>query len=234
MIIILFKIKWKIANFLFAIGLANGIVANTTELTVTIEWVWEEMMTKLTDDIIYGRQALTNKEPWIVPESLEHLRGLMMPDFKVFEWGSGGSTIWFAERCKELVSVDDHKKWFDIVLGWIRERDLRNVDLKFLPGKPWHKYADAILEYPEAHFDLVFVDGRRSVRARCIENALIRIKPGGTLLIDNSNWLDSFPSFTSHSAYDIWTWDRVDYRAPDHKWLGQPNDWWTSLFTKPV
>jgi len=182
----------------------------------------------LTGDVLYGRQALKNKEPWIVPEALKLLTRLVKSDFKVFEWGSGGSTIWFARQCKEVISVEHIGHWFRTVLRWLANDNLENTKLVFAPKKPYHIYADVILKYPDKYFDLIFVDGERSARIRCIENALPKLKPGGVLLLDNSNWADAMPDMV---LFDDWVW--YEYNAPEHNYLGEPNEWQTSIFFKP-
>ena len=48
----------------------------------------------------------------------------------------------------------------------------------------YDNYAKAILDFPINSFDLVFVDGRN--RAECTKHAVSRVKPGGYLVLDDS------------------------------------------------
>jgi hypothetical protein len=41
------------------------------------------------------------------------LERIVRPDFKVFEFGSGNSTIWWSQRVAQVVSVDHDRKWID-------------------------------------------------------------------------------------------------------------------------
>ena len=52
-------------------------------------------------------------------------------------------------------------------------------------GKSFEGYVRSIEEYPDRYFDLVFVDGM--ARLSCIFHALSKIRPGGYLLLDNSD-----------------------------------------------
>lgn len=49
-----------------------------------------------------GRTPLSEHVPWINYPAMDFLAGLLGRDDIVFEWGMGGSTIWFAERCSGL------------------------------------------------------------------------------------------------------------------------------------
>lgn len=194
------------------------------------------MTTKITDDVIYGRHALRENVPWIVPESLDFLRGIIQPDWSVWEWGSGGSTVYWARNCKFTISVEHNSKWFH----WTRKQLIKdglwdNVRLINVPGDQkedksrFRYYADVINDYVRMRdaFDLVFVDGEASSRGWCVGNAVKYLRPGGWLLLDNGNWYKD-----GHTP----SWERTDFVAKDLKWVGQPGtfDWWTSILRKPV
>ncbi|MFF4687401.1 hypothetical protein [Streptomyces sp. NPDC001307] len=52
-------------------------------------------------------------------------------------------------------------------------------------GHSFRSYASQIDEFPEEHFDIVLIDGR--ARPSCIRHATSRLKPGGMLVVDNSD-----------------------------------------------
>ena len=116
---------------------------------------------------------------------------------KVFEWGSGRSTLWFADRVRSIVSIEYNKEWADKVTEMIGAKNVNNVELKYIPldhakhlptpriYEPLPKYVSEIFNYPKESFDLVIVDGH--YRLTCVDQCLDYIKPGGYLLIDNSN-----------------------------------------------
>ena len=43
--------------------------------------------------------------PWMAPKSIEFLDKTIAKDFKMLEWGSGGSSTWFAKRAESLISL---------------------------------------------------------------------------------------------------------------------------------
>lgn len=187
----------------------------------------------ISDDVLYGRESLRLGTPWVVPSSLKAIDKLVQPDWKIYEWGAGGSTCYWARECASVISIEHNSKWIDRVNKMLaREEGLTDkVELHHVRGLPkdekdrFRPYADTILEYPDESFDLVFVDGEASSRGWCLTNGLSKVKPGGILLLDNSNWL-------KRELED--EWQREDHIAKNLKWIGQKGtfDWWTTIFTK--
>ena len=191
-----------------------------------------------TDDEIYGRSALANGEPWIVPESLTVLKSLIQPTWDVFEWGSGGSTVFWSRHCNLVVSIEHDANWRTRTTELLTRHGCKdNWLIHLVPGVPdatgqmhhltsFRNYADSITKLGDRPFDLIYVDGEASCRSWCLEYALPRVCRGGVLLLDNSNWLE---------GHDFGTgWERQDFVARDLHWVGQPGtfDWWTSILKK--
>jgi len=181
-------------------------------------------MANLNDDVVYGRTALRNGEPWIVPSSLDHLKTIIQPKWKVFEWGAGGSTIFFAKHCRFVVSIEHNIEWIDRVYKMINRLNAprHKIVLQWWPGAEdaFDSYAKAIMPYHD--LDLIYIDGEASSRGHCLNLALSRVRPGGYLLLDNSDWL-------KRDLGD--EWERTDYVAKDLTWVGQSGtfNWWTSI-----
>lgn len=187
---------------------------------------------KISDDVLYGRFSLRTGVPWIVPSSLEAINSIVQPDWSVFEWGSGGSTVYWARHCASVISIEHNSEWIGRTTALLEKAALMDkVDLRYVQGLPetekdrFKPYAGAILEYPDESFDLVFVDGEASCRDLCLANSLSKVKPGGILLLDNSNWLE-------RELGD--GWQRDDHVVKNLRWVGQPGtfDWWTTIFVK--
>ena len=184
-------------------------------------------MAKPTDDVIYGRSALKNGEPWIVPECLDYLKTIIKPTWKTFEWGAGGSTIFWARNCALTVAIEHNIEWISRMFKMIHNAEVpkHKIILQHWPGAEdgFKGYAKAILPYKD--FDLISIDGEASSRGHCLNYALGRVKVGGYLLLDNSDWLKR--DFSDK-------WERTDYVAKDLKWVGQPGtfNWWTSILKR--
>lgn len=191
------------------------------------------------DDIIYGRAALRNGEPWIVPESLDHLKRIIQPDWKVFEWGSGGSTVFWSKHCQQVISIEHNSEWIMRTTELLTKHDCKdNRTLHYVAGvldangqmhhlTSFRNYADAILSFVHLEpYDLIYIDGEASSRGWCLTHALSRVRQGGYLLLDNSNWLE---------GHDFGPdWERWDYVARGLSWVGQEGtfDWWTSILQR--
>lgn len=157
-----------------------------------------------------GRTPLDDGLPWITLGALEYLSRLLRPTDRVFEWGSGGSTLYLTGRVREVVTVEHDREWLEKVQAKISQlgstnwtgsleepsnrqassspdyslwSDYASNDDRYR-NNSFEQYARRIEIFPEASFDLVLVDGR--ARPACIHHALSRVVPGGTLMLDNA------------------------------------------------
>src|SRR5438874_13577508 len=65
----------------------------------------QSILTTLSLKLAHRRPEL----PWLGFRAIKHLDRLIKPDWRVLEFGSGMSTIWFARRCATLVSIKTHR-----------------------------------------------------------------------------------------------------------------------------
>jgi predicted O-methyltransferase YrrM len=136
-------------------------------------------------------------EPWISREAIERLRTLLKPDMVGIEWGSGSSTIWYAQRLKELHTYESSEKWSDRLRDYITKHfsgpDLhyycvpptQSGRTEFLSsdGKYYEEYCRAADAPKEV--DVIFIDGRS--RSACIREAVKRLKSSkGVLVLDDA------------------------------------------------
>lgn len=153
----------------------------------------------------HARDPLRRDEPWITFPAIDWLERVLTPDARVFEFGSGGSTLFFARRVGSLTSVEHHPAWHNRVRRRLRSLGLDDRTRVHLAppetnpngsrerfGSTRRTYARVAFEHyvtridqePDASIDLVFVDGRS--RMACMRHALPKLKPGGYLVLDNS------------------------------------------------
>jgi hypothetical protein len=160
------------------------------------------------DSLKEGKNALADKQPWITFPAIDRLNGFLDRNSKVFEYGGGGSTLFFTDRVAETITVEHDKAWFTSLeqlignspkwkgrlitpepLNGSREdpadpEAFYSDDASF-KGYEFRKYVTAIDNYPDGYFDLVMVDGR--ARTSCIHYAHKKIRKGGWLVLDNSD-----------------------------------------------
>jgi len=137
------------------------------------------------------KRAIAERNRSIRPAApLVHLSGhqfLQQLDFSqctVFEYGAGNSTLFWAHRVARLVSVEDEEQWAETV----RHRLPSNATLLY--ESDLRRYVDTIRQFPEG-FDIIIVDGpaRGGTRLKCARAGTEHLKPGGMIILDNSDWL---------------------------------------------
>jgi hypothetical protein len=122
--------------------------------------------------------------PWYTYPAIEYLKQLDFGNSAVFEYGSGHSTLFWAARARRVVSVEDDEVWYRRISGSLPD----NCELILQPDL--RAYAETIKQY-YGGFDVVVVDGaaRGGTRLRCSRAALTRLRAGGLIILDNSDWL---------------------------------------------
>jgi predicted O-methyltransferase YrrM len=99
----------------------------------------------------------------------------------VFEFGSGGSTLWLAERVASLISVEDNAEWFALVTAELAPFPHAPVELRHVPTA---QLPEAIVT--AGQFDVVFVDCMtQPERYRAVLLGAEHVRPGGWLVADD-------------------------------------------------
>ncbi len=129
--------------------------------------------------------------PLFTPAATAFLADYLKPGMNVFEWGMGRSTPFFAKRGVKLISIEHDKMWYRKVRAQINATGLsENVELRLVvvdsseQQPDYGPYLQVISEYLDNFFDVVVVDGRE--RAACFLQAVTKVKPGGLLIMDDS------------------------------------------------
>jgi predicted O-methyltransferase YrrM len=129
--------------------------------------------------------------PWIAPAAVEFLDGYLKPTDRMLEFGSGRSTLWFAERVGHITSVEHNPEWHRQITTKIAEKEFSNISY-FLHPKQANPLLASNSDYvlvtrsiPPASLDFVLVDG--IYRAQCVLQSVSLIVDGGLLVIDNVN-----------------------------------------------
>ena len=177
--------------------------------------------------------------PWIPDLALGYLNGILDNNMSVFEYGSGGSTIYFGNHAKNIVSIEHSLEWYQE----IKPRIAANAEYRLIEPKkdaigddksnPNHytsnplmadfrNYVSAIDDYD--NFDIIFIDGRS--RSSCLKHSANKIKSGGWIILDNAD-RDYYLSQTHHlfdewetvtffgyGPYIDWPWKTIFMRSP--------------------
>jgi SAM-dependent methyltransferase len=124
-----------------------------------------------------------NPIPWFTYPSIEFLQKRITSDMSVFEYGCGNSTIWWANRVREVISVEHDKEWHEKVRHRLHDyATIHRIELEY-----GGDYSKKISDY-ENIFDIVVIDGRD--RVNCVKNSLKALKPDGIIILDNSDRIE--------------------------------------------
>jgi len=95
----------------------------------------EYWIRRVFSSLLYFRiyRKLYPRNPFYTPAAIRKIETLLNTDSRVFEWGSGISTIWFAKRVKKVISVENNEEWYKKGLLSLEKDKLNNVDLFFSP-----------------------------------------------------------------------------------------------------
>ena len=144
--------------------------------------------------------------PWLTFDAADELQKRLPSNPVVFEYGSGGSTLFWLKHGARCTSVEHDEQWY----AQVRQRvgDPTRLDYRLVLPEPaaadgdptdprgyrstapafrhhaFMNYARQIDEFPDEHFDVVLVDGR--ARPSCLMHAAPKVKRGGFLVLDNA------------------------------------------------
>lgn len=153
--------------------------------------------------------------PWYTYSSLHFLAARVSSKMKVFEYGSGNSTLWWSQKVTSLVSCEHDPVWFQKC----QEKIPNTVDYRL--HEQAKDYTNTILEFKDT-LDVVIIDGRH--RVDCAENAVIALNHEGVVVWDNSDRAEY------QAGYDYLI--EKGFKRIDFWGLGPLNSyqWCTSLF----
>lgn len=162
-------------------------------------------------NVINGATPLDLEVPWFSYAAIDFLAKFLTHDMQVAEYGSGGSTLFFARRTCRVLSIEDNSKWFELVSQRLQELRLTNVDLKLFPfdfrnpaGFEKSPYLHAI---SGRSFNVIVIDGSEEwsqVRPICFRHAEKFVKPGGLIVVDDSwrySWIRQNHQAKRHEVF---------------------------------
>lgn len=154
--------------------------------------------------------------PWFTYPAIEFLIQLDISEKDVFEWGSGNSSIFFANQAKTVVSIEHDYEWFQKSLT----RKLPNQVIHFADLDSYHN----TISHFEKKFDIVLIDGQS--RLKCSQACVNHVKEDGVIILDNSDWFYKSAEFLRNNT---------DFIQLDFSGFGPINDytWTTSFFISP-
>jgi SAM-dependent methyltransferase len=116
--------------------------------------------------------------PWLTPVANRFLQKHLQGGEQVLEFGSGGSTLFFARRVASVVSFETSERWAGNIRRRLKQAGvLDRVSLRLQSAPPEHTH------FPHQAFDGILIDG--GDRLAAAESSLNWLKPGGWLVLDD-------------------------------------------------
>lgn len=156
--------------------------------------------------------TLGARRPWWPYEVAPRVASRLPKQARVLEFGGGGSTLWLADRGAHVDVVEHEPAWAEE----LQAAAGATVNVRMVPAgttgsvgsardtRFFDDYVATAHDYPDDSFDLVIIDGR--ARVECGLAAMTKVKPGGMLLLDDSDRARYEPLVDALSE-----WDRVDF-----------------------
>lgn len=191
--------------------------------------------------------------PWITYPALSVLNHIVRPHHRIFEYGCGHSSLWWAARAGTVISVDHDAAWVERIAPPRAPKNL-TITLKragestppsalidaFFAGSPNLPLRDAELDVYhglacreftayaaeiEKHepFDIVVVDSM--ARSLCAWMAGHFVKAGGLIVFDNT---DRWQYNAGYQALADLGFGRIDFVGPSPMNVYEN---WTSIFS---
>lgn len=153
--------------------------------------------------------------PWLTHPALEVIKTLDLANELVLEWGAGLSTLWWADKCKYVMSIEADQKWFSEIVRLKNEKGLdHKVELHYRNVHEGDQTKiDFYTEVPKWYTpDIVIVDG--VLRYECILKALTLLRP---LILIVDNWQQDRIFICPAAEKALAGFTGNVYVQPDHK-----------------
>ena len=188
---------------------------------------------------------IVNPIPAINYKAIKFLKSRITNSDNIFEYGSGNSSQYWLNNKKMLVSIEHSRDVYDAmkpklvgILDYkLVEPEIQNEGQEFDPlssknyqstrfkGYSFERYVKSINSYNDEFFDTIIVNGR--ARASCMFHSISKLKPGGMLILDNSDR----EYYLTDIKLLVVGWDEHVFRGSVRGLTHQEQ---TTIFVKPI
>lgn len=163
---------------------------------------------------LLGKGTVEIGYPWLTYGAILTMEERLLPQHKVLELGSGGSTIFFARRSALVKSYEHDANWASVVKGKLVSENRTNTDI--VVGNI-ETLAGLVKKEPDEYYDWVLVDSgyfhRKgySYRLALMRESVPKLKSGGYMIVDNydQRQLRAF----DYTGWKVFTFDDMNYRG---------------------
>jgi hypothetical protein len=117
--------------------------------------------------------------PWITYPAMAFLERRVGDTMEVFEFGSGNSTLWWAERVRHISAVEHDEAW----AARVATQAPANADVSHVPLDANGEYSRSA-QRSQRQYHIVVVDGRD--RVNCAVASISCLREDGVVIWDNT------------------------------------------------
>ena len=151
------------------------------------------------------RMAAVSKDgspiPWYTYPSIDFLKYRNFKDKVVLEFGGGQSSLWWADRAKQVVTLEGDDEWY----AKIRRSIPGNVDLHLVTMESREANISAVMRTLDSagysRYDVIVIDGL--YRDEMIEVALGRMSEDGIIICDNAEGYGFYDGFKESGLWRV-------------------------------
>jgi hypothetical protein len=158
---------------------------------------------------LWGRRPVDVELPWWSYGAIDWVGRFLRPTHRVFEYGSGGSSLFLARRAGSVLSVESDPEWHRLLTDVARQRKLTNFhcELHPLPDDELSTFQASRFarRVADGQWDVIIIDchcgfqaGPHGViRPAAFSMSLPQVAPGGIIVLDDA-WM--FPELLAPRA----------------------------------
>jgi hypothetical protein len=117
--------------------------------------------------------------PWITYSMIDLLSKRVNKNMRIFEYGCGNSTLWWAANAHSVMSVEHNTDWYKKIKALVPD----NVQMQLTS---LHYDGDYCRTSTHGDpYDIIVIDGRD--RVNCIKHSIKNLSDIGVIILDNSD-----------------------------------------------
>lgn len=100
------------------------------------------------------------------PSTIDRIDKVLSKNYTVYEWGTGYSTIWLAQRAGKVITMEHNPDWYRKIKLIAESMGITNIEFNLYPLEDERYFTHV---KTAGNLDLIIVDGRE--RMKCFKEA---------------------------------------------------------------
>jgi predicted O-methyltransferase YrrM len=121
--------------------------------------------------------------PWMTYGAIDFLLKNLQKNHRVFEFGCGASTLFFAKKVAQVTSLETRQMWREIIEEKLQQENL-NAEITLMEDGLENELYENFPKNSGKKFDFIIVDSLK--RFSCARNSIDALAPGGAIILDDS------------------------------------------------